>query len=334
MEHWKPAAAKLKISNILASNLGRLKKKNSGVILKRNTNDVYYTSSFSCDDGRRRTYSYHIIIAETFLGERPSVTHTVDHINRKTKDNRILNLRWATKSQQMMNQKKPKTRQSRSVAQLDTENNVIKIWTLRDADKYYPGVGDVCTGKTKTRGGYKWRYCEPIDEDEDNHVWKELIPREGIPPISVSNHGKLKLGRGNITKGSLDKDGYLKVRLTCNDGKVCSFGAHRLVAQAFIENTDTEATMVNHRNGIKADNRVENLEWVTNTQNLRHAHENGLIKYRVKPVVQIDRETGQILKKYPSVKAAAEAVDIGASDIAKVCSGKAKSSAGYFWKFD
>lgn len=69
-----------------------------------------------------------------------------------------------------------------------------------------------------------------------------------------------------------DKDGYLEVTLNKVRWKV-----HRLIATLFIEN-DAIKPMINHKNGIKHDNRVENLEWVTATENNIHAYRNGLSK--------------------------------------------------------
>ena len=73
------------------------------------------------------------------------------------------------------------------------------------------------------------------------------------------------------------KRGYKVVGLVCDDGKRRFIGVHRLVASEFIPNPDNKPE-VNHINGDKSDNRVENLEWVTSTENQRHAFKTGLQK--------------------------------------------------------
>ena len=79
-----------------------------------------------------------------------------------------------------------------------------------------------------------------------------------------------------------DKDGYLKVRLVSTDGQRHTYSVHRLVLMNFnpVENMDT--LQVNHIDGNKANNHVDNLEWCNYSQNMIHAHTTGLItpKYR------------------------------------------------------
>jgi hypothetical protein len=72
--------------------------------------------------------------------------------------------------------------------------------------------------------------------------------------------------------------GYQIVRLINNDGQKL-FKVHRLLALQFIPNIENKK-FVNHKNGIKNDNRVENLEWVTHSENIKHAYLNNLIKKR------------------------------------------------------
>lgn len=77
-------------------------------------------------------------------------------------------------------------------------------------------------------------------------------------------------------KPSLSKYGYYRVGLTNANGKKI-ISIHRLVAKTYLPNTFNKP-QVNHINGIKSDNRLENLEWATREENMQHAYSNGLMK--------------------------------------------------------
>lgn len=79
-----------------------------------------------------------------------------------------------------------------------------------------------------------------------------------------------KLGRFRKMHPPKTHVGYFQVGLTKNH-KRYFFGVHRLVAEAFIPNPQNKPC-VNHRNGIRYDNRMENLEWVTYSENMKHAY--------------------------------------------------------------
>lgn len=107
-------------------------------------------------------------------------------------------------------------------------------------------------------------------------IWKPIKDFENI--YEVSNLGRIKSFKNykiSFLIGSSSGDGYRAITLCGNKNK--RIYIHRLVALHFIENLENKIE-VNHINGIKDDNRVENLEWCTKSENSIHALKNGLAK--------------------------------------------------------
>lgn len=107
--------------------------------------------------------------------------------------------------------------------------------------------------------------------------WKPIAGYEAL--YEISDHGRVRNAKtGQLRKTQTHKTGYVYV-LLCKRGRdpYCEFAiVHRLVALAFI-GAPPPNHEVNHKNGIKADNHADNLEWVTHAENVRHAHALGLI---------------------------------------------------------
>ncbi len=118
-----------------------------------------------------------------------------------------------------------------------------------------------------------WTYCINIE-------WRPIIFKGILTDYEVSNIGEVRNKiSGKMISQYTDRDGYKHASITIN-GKVIHRGVHRFVATAFIPNPENKP-QVNHINGIKYINIVDNLEWVTNSENVRHAFDTGL-KYAIK----------------------------------------------------
>lgn len=104
---------------------------------------------------------------------------------------------------------------------------------------------------------------------------KEIWKKTKISNVLVSNHGNIKNENGVLLPVSKGKNGYLTKTFRIEKCVYKNMYIHRLVAQTFIKNKECKK-QVNHKNGIKTDNRIQNLEWVTNQENSIHAWKNGL----------------------------------------------------------
>ena len=162
-------------------------------------------------------------------------------------------------------------------------------------------------------------------------VFKDVVGFEGI--YFVSNFGNIKNSKGKIMKPRKDKDGYLLINL-CRDKKSTTFKVHRLVAIAFIPNFDTLKNEVNHKDEVKSNNEVSNLEWCD------HFYNN---KYGTKPqrisdansveVFQFDLD-GEFLKSHKSTRQIERDFGFKHSNISACCLGKYKTAYGSIWKYE
>lgn len=169
----------------------------------------------------------------------------------------------------------------------------------------------------------------------NQEIWKDIKGYEGF--YKVSNLGRIMgLGREvrNTKYGSVryipesilkrkgtNSSGYTNIILRKNN-KNKSFYVHRIVAENFLNPIDGKK-IINHKNGIKTDNRLINLEWCTEKENIQHSIKTGLSKLKTNCKEVIDMSTGE---KYESVKFAALDLGIVVSTLTHRLSGRLKNN--------
>lgn len=117
--------------------------------------------------------------------------------------------------------------------------------------------------------------------ENSTEQWRTILGFEGL--YMVSSHGRIRSQHVNrkgagwqLLTGYNDKKGYRRIGL-CKEGKKTDSRIHRLVASAYLLNPD-KLPEVNHKDGNKANNHRENLEWCSGLENIRHAYATGLVQ--------------------------------------------------------
>lgn len=185
---------------------------------------------------------------------------------------------------------------------IDTNNYTIEVFV---DIKGYEGVYKIGTLGTIVILAYTYTYKTYAT------TTIKTVPRHNLVPTKVQ--------------------GYLRVMLR-KDGINKSFSVHRLKAIHFIPNPDN-LPQVNHKNGIKDDNDLDNLEWATASSNMLHSYANGLHKKHLRKVVRQYKLNGRYMRTFESIELAEKVTQVARESIGRVCNGKRVTAGGYKWKF-
>jgi len=183
------------------------------------------------------------------------------------------------------------------------------------------------------------RSSDAVSPNFISEEWRDVPSFVGV--LQASNMGRIKrLPRYRNTKNggraymlekilaqTISTYGYYKICISI-DNKVHHLSAHRLIAEAFVPNPNIQH-QINHINGIKTDNSIENLEWVSLTENIRHAHATGLSAVQPKgeanklskKLYQYDLN-GNLIKEWTGIREVCNVLKIDRSNMNRHLNGK------------
>jgi len=342
MEEWRPIQ---EFPNYEVSNFGNIKNIVTNKLLKCCPKGGYYHVSL-VNNETKKTFKVHRLVALAFI-PNPENKTDVNHKDKNKLNNKLENLEWMTRKENnthrcigikiTCNKNKPVLRIDKNTGELLAKYNSIElagIWLFENKFTLTPhngrnAVGNCLNGLSKYAYGFKWEF-ENKHEDLENEIWKEVfidnIDTKGRK-CYVSNLGRFKTTSGIIMNNyKLNENGYIRVFAYHK-----TYALHRLIALAFIPNPQNKG-QVNHIDGNKLNNSVNNLEWVTNQENQLHKFQTGLGNNFTRKIVQYDLQMNKI-KEHLSIAGAGRELGINKSCIRGVLINYRKTTGGFIFKY-
>ena len=278
-EEWKVIE---KATNYEVSNYGQVKNNNTNKILKQTLINGYFAVGLRIDN-KTTTAFLHRLVAIRFL-VCPDETFVVNHKDGVKTNNNVENLEWVSRSENgkhayRLNLHKPIRF---GVSQYTLDNVFVREYeSLLDAEKetgiYNGHISGVCRGirGRKTAGGYIWKYTDYIPTTQPVPDGKIMT---GYPNYIITKDGRVYNSKRNkYLVPAKNEGGYMTLSLSdgkkqenfINSKKRKNFIVHRLVALLYLENPNNYLE-VNHIDFDKTNNNVDNLEWISRSDNMKH----------------------------------------------------------------
>lgn len=318
------------------SNCGRIRNEKRKILKQSTCEDGYKFVSLTYKK-KSKKYAVHRLVVLSFLNNYYD-KEQVNHKNKIKGDNRLINLEWVTRSENIKHAQKGKQINNSEVMQYDGDKLIHIHISIKQAaidlfgdKKYAANISDCLRGKRKQYGGFIWKYKNPRQKTKVNTDFKE-IPK--FPDYLINKNGDVYSKKRKIILGQSGSKGYRHVNIR-NKSFIGKKYVHVLVASTFIDTPENvENLIINHKDSNRSNNNVENLEYVTRSQNSLESYhsENGNNKINLRKCAQYDLQ-GNLIKIYESQTIAARETNSKTKGISAACIGKITFHNGYIWKF-
>lgn len=288
---------------------------------------------------KKRLKRIHRIVANHFVHNNdPVKNNIVDHIDCNKLNNHHTNLRWVTSKENTIHalNNGVKSGNIRKVTIYDKNRNIIGVYENVSEAERKTGISTRTIYKSNklrciVSSKNKKYYCEYSKEKKQIKTPNgKHIPNFSDNYIVTSNgkiYSKFKKNYLNISK---NRDGYERISLKHKSLKKCFF-VHRLVAILFIPNNNNTKNQVNHIDGNKLNNCIENLEWTTSSEN--NLHKITLHAHLSRPIQKLDKDSLEVLKTYKSIANAAKDNNVHFTTVGNCVRGIKRTAAGFKWKY-
>ncbi|CAK0788531.1 unnamed protein product [Prorocentrum cordatum] len=294
----------------------------------------------------------HRLVARAFHGPPPTIQHCdVHHIDGVRSNNDLQNLEYATRSQNIWFswRNNPNRGSSASALSMPVRGRPlgVEMWrhfkSMREAERMTgaPNVGLCCAGACRQSGGWEFQRVESTGIHAlQGEQWADALhPDTGVLLLGweISSFGRVRSSRGHVSWGTLSASGYRSVGVSV-EGHTKRLMVHRIVARSFLKPGPPLGNwVVNHKDGDPNNNRMDNLEYATHSENLLHSYMTNRRRRSnrdalAKPIW--GRPVGgEFWQRYSSGVDAAKLLGLSPSAISSCCRGQCLQTKGFEFKF-
>ena len=288
-----------------------------------------------------QNFLVHRLVKLSFHGPPPNkLAWQVHHVDGDPSNNRLENLEYITNQENVKQsfdnpsrgcggakQSKPVTwRALGSQSWIMCESVIQAAKQLGMSSGF---VGKCCRGVSSSRQ-FEIQFAE-VEDELPGEEWRQMQdPRSGeeLPRRMVSSFGRLRFANGRVSRGHQRKEGYF----VCDMSQLPNQLVHRLVARAFLgDPPSSQHTQINHKDGNKGNNAVDNLEYVTPQGNIEHYHATAsrlVAKPDVKPVESRVLGSTGVWTAHESILSASKSLGVHPGNISHCISGRYRQTGG------